>query len=266
MDEAKGLVIGICAIVIISVGLMLNPIQMVGAGEQAVVFNKFNSGTSVIGTGINWVTPVINKTTKYSVKVQKNEFNEIEGLSSDSQTLKLNLVVNWRLDGTKLVDIFKTIQGDVAETIMYNAVIDTSKAELGKFGIGEIARNREILRAAVQTELAKRLAPNGIIVTNVSIANVDFNKNYESAIEQKMIAEQQAMEAKNLKLKVQYESEAKAIENRNLSATITPLVLQQKWIEALATGKIILPQTMVINGQAGGMSSAILNLPQNVAK
>ena len=232
IDSAtKGVIWAAGIFIVFILACVFNPIKMVGAGEQAVIFNKFTSKTTVIGTGINFVMPIVNTTKKYSVKVNKSEFSSIEGLSSDSQTLALNIVVNWRLDGTKLIDIFRTIQGDIAETIMYNAVIDTSKAELGKFGIGEIAKNRETLRAAVQNELAKRLAPNGILISNVSITNVDFNENYEKAIEQKMIAEQQAMEAKNLKLKLQYESEAKAIENRNLGQTITPMVLKQKWIE-----------------------------------
>lgn len=222
---------GVAFFAIVFVLFFLNPFHFIGAGEQAVVFNRFTNKVSVIGTGLRFVMPVVNTTTKYSVKTTKTEFNQIEGLSSDSQTLLLNIVVNWKLDGTKLTDIFRNIQGDIEQTIMYNAIIDTSKAELGKFGIGDIAKNRETLRNAIQTEITKRLAPNGIMVTNISITNVDFNENYERAIEQKMIAEQQALEAKNLKSKKQYESEAKKIENQNMASSITPLVLKQKWIE-----------------------------------
>lgn len=253
IDEKKVIkfVIGIIVLIMI---LFLNPFHLIGAGYQVVVFNRFTSKISILDTGLKWITPIINTTKKYSVRVTKTEFNGIEGLSSDSQTLLLNIVVNWKLDGTRLTDIYKNIQGNIEETIMYNAIIDTTKAELGKFGIGDIAKNRENLRNAIQTELAKRLATNGIIINNISITNVDFNENYEKAIEQKMIAEQQALEAKNLKQKMQYESEAKKIENQNLSQSVTPLVLQQKWIEKWNG---VLPTT--ITGQD---SKLLLNLPK----
>lgn len=246
--------IGIACCILISL-ILFNPIYLVGAGEQLVVFNKFTSDISIKETGVRFIFPMINNVKKYSVRVTKTDFNGIEGLSADSQTLLLNIVVNWKLDGTKLRDIYKNIQGPVEDTIMYNAVIDSSKSELGKFGIGDIAKNRDKLRIAIQDELTKRLSPNGVMINNISITNVDFNENYEKAIEQKMIAEQQALEAKNLKQKAQYESEAKAIENRNLSQTITPLVLKQKWIEKW-DGK--LPQT--ITGQGTDM---ILNIQRS---
>ena len=232
IDSAtKGVLWGVGILVVFILACALNPIKMVGAGDQVVVFNKFTSKTTVIGTGINFVMPIVNTTKKYSVKVQKSEFNGIEGLSSDSQTIVLNLAVNWRLDGTKLTDIYKNVQGSVEDNIMQNAIIDTSKAELGKFRIDDIAKNRDSLRTAIQNALSARLGSQGVYISNISVTNVDFNDEYDKAINAKMVAQQQALEAKNLKEKKMYESEAKKIENQNLSSSITPLVLKQKWIE-----------------------------------
>ena len=131
----------------------------------------------------------------------------------------------------KLKEIYQTIQGNVEDTILYNAIIDTSKAELGKFRIDDIARNREKLKAAIQDTLTIRMKEKYVDIINISVTDVDYSDNYEKAIEAKLVAEQQAMEAKNQKEKTRYLAEAKAIENKNLARTITPLVLQQKYIE-----------------------------------
>jgi len=220
--------------------LFINPFKLIGAGENAIVFNRFTNKISVLDTGLRWVTPIVNYTKIYSIRITKTEYKKICGLSSDSQTLDLDFIINWSLDSHKLDYIFRNIKGDIEDTIMYNAVVDTSKAELGKFRIDDIAKNREKLRQAVQNALFERLKEKGVVIHNVSVTNVDFNDEYEGAIENKMIAEQQALEAKNLKEKVKYESEAKKIENQNLSS-VTPLVLKQKWIEKW-DGK--LPQVM----------------------
>jgi len=246
-DETKMWIKIGCAVIGFFILLALNPLHLIGAGEQAVVFNRFTNNIYVLGTGLRWITPIVNATKKYSVRTTKTEYtNIIEGLSSDSQTLRLDIVVNWRLDGTKLTDIYRNIQGNVEDTIMQNAVIDTTKAELGKFKIDDIARNREFLRDGVQKALAERLLPNGIIINNISIANVDFNEDYEKAIEKKMIAQQGALEAANNKEKAKQDAEAV----RYASQTMTGMILTQKWIEKW-DGK--LPMYMGGNGSTNWM-------------
>jgi regulator of protease activity HflC (stomatin/prohibitin superfamily) len=140
-------------------------------------------------------------------------------------------VVNWKLQANRIKEVYQTVQGNIADTIMYNAVIDTTKTELGKFRIGEIAQGREKLKSAIESNLKERLKSQFVDIVNVSVTNVDFSADYEKSVESKLIAEQQALEAKNKKESVRYQAEAKGIENQQLSATITPLVLKQKLIE-----------------------------------
>lgn len=210
----------------------LSTIRFIGAGEGMVKFNRFNGVTSQVSNeGITFVNPITTIIRKYDLKIVKSNYDKIEGLSSDSQTILLDLVINWKLNPSTLVPIFRTVQGNIKDTILYNAVVDTSKAELGKFKIEEIAVNREGLKASIERSLKERMKSNYIDIYNVSVVNIDFNDAFENAINKKKIAEQEAMEAKNRKEKTKFEAEAKAIENQNMSATITPLVLKQRWIE-----------------------------------
>lgn len=224
---------------------------MLGVSQRAVVFNRFSGQmTKELHTGFNMINPLTDSVEIYDLKIVKTDYLKIEGLSSDMQTTLLDLTVNWKLDGEKLSDIYRTIHGNIEETIMINAVIDTAKTELGKFRVEEIARNREKLKMAVEDNLKVRLKEKYIDVINVSIVNIDFSDKYETAIEAKLVAEQAALEAKNKKEQVRYEAEAKGIENRNLAETITPLVLKQKWIEAWSRGGAQVP--LIVSGDGGG--------------
>jgi len=212
--------------------LFLNGVVLVDVGEAGVVFNRFSGMTNKkIIEGFNWINPITEKVKVFDVKLTKCEYSKLSGLSSDSQTIFLDIVVNYKLDNMKLREIYQTVYGNIVDTILYNAVIDTSKAELGKFRIDDIARNRENLKSAIQETLKIRMKEKYVDIINVSITNVDYSDTYEKAIEAKLVAEQEALEAKNQKEKTRYLAEAKAIENQNLSRTITPLVLKQKWIE-----------------------------------
>jgi len=250
-------VIGIGIIVVIIVVIFFfSSIKFVSAGQSGIKFNKFTGKVSMgLNQGINFVNPLTTKVKIYDLKTVKSEYKGVEGLSSDSQTIKMDITINWKLQPDKLDQIYQKVFGNLEDTIMLNAVYDTAKAELGKYQIDDIAKNREKLRDSIEKALSKRLGENYIFVSNVSIVDVDFSEDYEKAINAKMIAEQEALEAKNLKEKARYESEAKAIENKNLSQTITPLVLKQKWIEKW-DGK--LPSVMT-----GANSGLILNLPNN---
>lgn len=238
-------IMGGAIIVLVCVIMMFSGTVMLGIGQSAVVFDKFSGKiTDTLGQGYHWVNPFTKHSEKYRLTITKTDFEKVEGFSSDMQTIHLDLTINWRIEGDHIKDIFQNIRGNIEDTIMYNAVMDTSKAELGKFRIEDIAKNRQNLRAAIEKNLADRLKVYYIDVINVSVTNVDYNADFENAINQKMIAEQQALQAKNLKEKIRYEAEAKGIENSNLAATITPLVLKQKWIEKW-DGK--LPQYMLGN-------------------
>lgn len=216
---------------------------MLSISQRAVVFNKFSGQMQrELHQGFNMINPFTDNVEVYDLKIVKTDYIKIEGLSSDMQTIYLDLTINWKLDPSKLTEVYQTIHGNIEETIMVNAVIDTSKTELGKFRVEEIARNRERLKSAIEDNLKVRLKEKYLDVINVSIVNIDFSDEYEKSIEEKLVAEQKALEAKNKKEQVRYEAEAKGIENRNLATTITPMVLKQKWIEKW-DGK--LPQYML---------------------
>ncbi len=224
-------IIGFGLIVLIGVIMLFMSIKFIGVGERAIVFNKFSGQIEkYLDSGINFVNPITKKVKVYNLKVTKEQY-EMIGLSSDSQSIKLQIIVNYKLKANELDAIYKNVQGRIEDTLIYNAIIDTTKAELGKFRIDDIAKNRESLKKEVEDALRVRMNNNYVDIMNVSITDVDYSDAYEASIEAKLVAEQRALEAKNKKEQVRYESEAKAIENEKMATSVTPLVLKQKFIE-----------------------------------
>jgi regulator of protease activity HflC (stomatin/prohibitin superfamily) len=78
----------------------------------------------------------------------------------------------------------------------------------------------------------------GIDIKGVSLVNIVFSKQYTEAIESKQVAEQQVQESeynrqKALKEKeiAQIQGEAEKIKQQSIGVSLTPLIIQSKWIE-----------------------------------
>lgn len=225
------LVIGVIAF-FIAMSLIMNSVRFVGPGEAAVVFNKFRGMSNItLREGINFVNPITVKSKTYDLKLQKSDFTKIEGMSADNQTITLALAINWKLQPTKLKEIYQTIIGNVEDTIMHNVVLEVAKADLGKYKIGDIAVNRELLRKDIENNLKARMVQYYIDINNISIVDVQFSDEYEKAIEAKQVAQQKALEAEYAKQAKIREAEGQARSNELLQQTVTPKVIQLKWIE-----------------------------------
>jgi len=256
MDNETKLVIkwsviaGLAVLVLI---FFFSAVKFLAVGEKGTVFNRYTGQMKgQLNPGINFVNPITAKVKKFDIKLQKEEWEKVEGMSSDNQIIWLDLVVNYRLPADKLNDIYQKIQGDIKYTVFDNMVNEIAKTSLGKFKIEEIARNREDLKAELETRLQKKAAKYYIVVENVSIYNVDYSDDYNKAVEAKLVSQQKAQEAEfNKQAKIR-EAEGVAMSNTLIRTTVTDLVLRQKWIEKW-NGQ--LPTTML-----GDNASALLQI------
>lgn len=212
--------------------VLLSSVKFIGPGQSAVVFNRFRGMSDLtLREGINFVNPITVKTRTYNLKLQKTDYGNIEGMSADNQTISLFLAINWKYQPNHLKEIYQTIVGNVEDTVMQNVVYEVSKANLGKFKIGEIATNREALRKVVQDNLTSRMSPYFIDIVNVSITNVEFSGEYEKAIEAKQVAEQNAQKAEYEKIATIRAAEGQARANQLLQSSATRAVIQLEWIK-----------------------------------
>mgnify|MGYP002373108530 FL=1 len=94
--------------------------------------------------------------------------------------------------------------------------------------------------------------PNIIVITDVAITNVDFSDSFDSSVEAKVKAEQEALTAKaNLEQK-KYEAEAIRAQAEAIQHAGGAEYVQLKWIEKWNG---VLPSTMTGNG------ASLINIP-----
>lgn len=110
-----------------------------------------------------------------NVQIQKSEV-ETSAASKDMQEITTHVAVNWRVDPTKVTEIYENIgdEDDVLERIISPAVAEALKAASSKRTAEEIQTNREKLKEEIDLFLEATLTKNGITLKDVFIVNLTF--------------------------------------------------------------------------------------------
>lgn len=236
----KAVIGGIAIFAVFIIILIFFPVVVIGAGERGVVFNNASGVEDrILGEGVHFRIPLIESVISMPIKVQKSDV-KAEAASADLQTVATDIVVNWKLDGTKVNKIYQEVGDEKAilDKIINPAVSEVVKAATAKKTAEEIIKLRPQLKDDIDTALKERLAKYNVLLDGVSIVNVDFSKEFNAAIEAKQVAEQESQKAQFIANKAIKEAEAmvnaakgQAEAQRLVQQTITPELLQKMAIE-----------------------------------
>lgn len=233
---AIALILGLVGIIAL---IAFAPFTVVGAGQRGVVMNFGQVQDRVLEEGIHWRTPIVQSVKKVDVRVQKQDV-KAEAASSDLQDVSMEVVVNYRIDPTKVNAVYQKIgdNQEVFDRIIAPNTNEVVKAATAKYTAENIIKERSELKKLIDEALMIRLADYGIILDDVSLTNIDFSAEFNAAIEAKQVAEQRSQEAEFRALqaekdaqaainKAKGESEAQRLQEQ----TLTPLLVQKLWIE-----------------------------------
>lgn len=177
---------------------------------------------------------------KINVKVQKYE-NE-EAFSTSTKDLQIvnniKVAINYQIDGSKAVNLFKTVGTNYNTTVLEPAIQETIKAVFSKYTAEEIVTKRSEISLDMNNTLDERVKEYGINSVAVSINNFDFSESYNQAIEKKAVAEQEVETSKNQLEKAKIDAEKKKVEaqgeaeaNALLEQSLTDQIIAQQFIE-----------------------------------
>jgi len=129
--------------------------------------------------------------------------------------------MNYHLNGDSLADTYTRIGLDVENKVIDPRIQEVVKAVIARFSAEELLVKREDVKSEIASGLRSSLSAYNITVEDIQITNFSFSRAFDSAIEAKQTAEQNALKAKNdldrIKIEAQQkiamaEAEAKTIQ------------------------------------------------------
>jgi len=209
------------------------PFTIVGAGHVGVI-TQFGRVARVLNPGLSFKIPFVEQVEIMETRTQKEQV-DAQAASKDLQEVKSTVALNFHLRGANAVDVFQNIGTEYKERIIAPAVQEAFKATTAKFTASDLISRREQVKVLAYTELRQRLEKYNIVVDDFNIVNFDFSAEFNQAIEQKTVAQQNKERADTEKATalIQAEGQAQAQAKLKESGSLSPEYLQflavQKW-------------------------------------
>lgn len=207
--------------------------RTVGAGKVGVV-TRLGAVNRVANPGLVIKFPIIESVYMMETRTQI-EAVDASSASKDLQEVRAKIALNYHLDGKRAVDVYQNVGIDYKDRIIAPAMQEAFKATTAQFTASELIGKREAVKTEAYKELKQRLSKYNIIVDDFNIVNFDFSDEFNRAIEQKTVAQQNLekakVEAQTAKTQAQGQADAQKLlkDNGSLTPEYLEFLALQKW-------------------------------------
>lgn len=220
----------------------------INAGHVGVVTQFGRVTGRTLEPGLHWLAPW-QSCVHFDCRVQKFD-GRTECFSRDLQLISVELSLLSTLPPSKAIDVYQSIGVNYMGQVVPR-VLEILKQCIAAYNAEEVIEKREPIRLSVLDACRERLA-DVVTVNDVVLVNISFSDVYEKAIEQKQVAQQEALRAKYELERAKTEAEkaietargeAEAIRVRGEALKDNPGVAQ---LEAIKKWNGVSPQTVVL--------------------
>jgi prohibitin 2 len=188
--------------------------------------------------GLGFKVPFITTVVPISVR-QRTQTAQADCYSSDLQQINIELRVLYRIPESMIVKTFQDYSGDPFDSLISPRVSEALKEVTALQSAEQIVKKREEIKAKALAA-AKVKVGDLLVIEDIVIQNVALSKELETAIEAKMVQEQEAAKAKFIQQKAEIEAntaiirakgEAEAIRVRGRALQDSPGLVQLQIVE-----------------------------------
>lgn len=231
----KSIIGGIIFIILLII--LFGSFRTINSGEVGIRVRFGKVVTTQMNEGVNFKIPLIEKIVKMNIQVQKVEVTT-ESSSKDLQLVNMQLAVNYRVDGTKATGLYKNVGTKYEEIVLQPAIQESIKAVTSRYTAEELITKRNEVSTECMKELDAKVNKYGLVIDNFNITNFNFSAEFNKAIEEKQIAEQKVLTARQELEKSKVEADRKVVEaeaekkaNEMKQQSLTDNVIKEKFIE-----------------------------------
>jgi len=235
-EKAARMLIPLVAIGLILVFIAFNSVTIIQAGTRGVVLQLGAIKPLVMNPGFHFKIPFVQQVIPVDVRVGKAQSDQTAA-SKDLQTVTTTVAVNYHLVPDEVNQLYQNVGVAFKERIVDPAIGEALKAITAQYTAEELISKRSEVSAKVKETLAAKLSTYFMTLDEINITEFKFSNEYNNAIEQKQIAEQNALKAKLDLQRIEVEAQQK-IEQAKAEAESLRLQKQEVTQELIDLRKI----------------------------
>lgn len=229
----KVVVLGLVGLVLISASTFI-----IQPGHRGILVTMGKVSPVFAPEGLGFKLPFITSVIPVSVR-QQTQVSKSECYSSDLQQISVEVRVLYRIPESMIVKMFQDYYGDPFDSLLAPRVSEALKEATAVQSAEQIVKKREEIKLKT-LESSRAKVGELLVIEDIVIQDVSLSKELETAIEAKMVQEQEAAKAKFTQAKAEIEAqtaiirakgEAEAIRVRGRAVQDNPGLVQLQIVE-----------------------------------
>lgn len=155
--------------------------------------------------GLYFYNPISSGITEINVRERKLE-GTTECFTFDTQKVTVAFTVTLYPKPESINKIYSQIGTDWERIIVGQVILGSMKDAIGRYKADDLVGKREMVKKEAEKEIIDNLMTRDVILTKLDLTNLQFDGEYEKAVEAKVVAIQRAAEAKNKTVQIEEES------------------------------------------------------------
>lgn len=200
--------IPLAVIAVILLAVFFNAIVIVQAGTRGVVLQLGAVQPAVLHEGFHLKIPFVQQVIPIDVRVGKAQSDQTAA-SRDLQIVTTTVAVNFHLVPEEVNKLYQNVGLAYEDRIVAPAIGEAVKAVTAQYTAEELISKRSEVSGKVKETLAAKLSTYYMYLDEINITEFKFSTEYNNAIEQKQIAEQNALKARLDLQRIEVEAQQK---------------------------------------------------------
>lgn len=243
--------------ILIFLFFLLKSYIIVEPGEKAIIFNKVTGELRVTPKeGLFFLIPLLESATVYDTKIQTYNLTKspvegeirggdsLQALTSEGERVFLDISVRFRLHPDKLPELHRSIGKNYIQSIVKPQIRNEVRIAVSNFNLMELyTTKRESFQKFIEERLKNVFPKYNILLDSVLVRDVMVSDEFQKALQNKNIAQQEAERMKYVLEKEEKEKERKIIEAEGDAQAIrikgqalaqNPALIQYEYVQKIA--------------------------------
>ena len=245
--------LAVAAIAIVVVSVAGCGIKVVDTGQRGIKTRFGEVVSESLPEGLYFFNPLTSAIVEMDTRVQRVDA-ETDTYTRDVQQAAIKYTLNYRLQQNAAHLMYRDIGRDWEQKLIPQVVLGTLKEVIGVWDAVDLISNRDKAANAAFESIRSSLSERNVEVSRFEITDISYTKEFENSVEQKVIAQQKAIEEQNRTKQIEEQARQKVLsaEAEAKSMQIRAEALEQnaklvEW-EAVQKWNGVLPQYMLGSG------------------
>jgi prohibitin 2 len=245
--------VAIAIVLVVVVSVAGCGIKVVDTGHRGIETRFGKVVSESLGEGIYFYNPLTSHIVEMDTRVQRQD-GETDTYTRDVQQAAIKYTLNYRLQQNAAHIMYRDIGVEWEQRLIPQVVLGTLKEVVGKWDAVDLIANRDKAGQTAFEAIRSNLAERNVEVSRFEITDIAYTNEFENSVEQKVIAQQKAIEEQNRTKQIEEQARQKVLsaeaEAKSIQIRAQALEKNAKLVEWEAVQKWngVLPQYMLGNG------------------